>query len=609
MDNALDPDRCYPALLARDARFDGVWFVAVRTTGVYCRPICRVRPPKRENCSFFPTAALAEAAHFRPCLKCRPELAPAARRWSAMDATAVLASEAARWLDECAPETATLPALAAHLGVSERHARRVFTAVHGVGPLQYLQTRRLLLAKHLLTDTTMPVSEVALAAGFGSLRRFNAAFAEYYRLKPSALRRHLDDTLAPTPDTVELRLDLRPPLLGHVLLQFLAARAVPGVERVDTEAMTVVRSVRLSRPDDQDLLGWVEARLPPDNTERPQVRVRLSASLWPAIATLMPRLRRWLDLDADPAAIAAALGKALGGPATGLRLPGTLDRFELAIRAVLGQQVTVAAARTLATRLIARFGEALPPGLGAPDGVSHAFPPPERLATATLDDIASLGMPARRAQALMTLAQRWPTLAYAQGRGEVAAAIAELTELPGLGPWTAHYMLMRGWSWPDAFPPADVVLQQCMEHRAERPLKPSEVVTAAQAYAPYRSYAVLQLWREAAQAASLRSAEGACARDAQPKGKNTVQHAEKSTAKGKAQLIPKVATRRTTDPKRRDRSAPSHLEPPHETPLPHHPGYAAGRRADRTQRGRPVRPLVRKPEIPSRHTGRATTRR
>lgn len=513
MDTDLDPDRCYPALLARDARFDGAWFVAVRTTGIYCRPICRVRTPRRENCQFFATASLAEAAHFRPCLKCRPELAPAARRWSAMDAAEVLAREAARWLDECAPEAASLSALAAHLGVSERHVRRVFTAVHGVGPLQYLQTRRLLLAKHLLTDTAMPVSEVALAAGFGSLRRFNAAFAEHYRLSPTALRRHRDDDVStPSPDTAELRLDLRPPLLGSALLQFLAARAVPGVERVDVEAMTVTRSVRLSRPGTEDLLGWVEVRLPPDGDARPRVRVRLSASLWPAIATLMPRLRRWLDMDADPAAIASALGEPLGSAATGLRLPGALDRFELAIRAVLGQQVTVAAARTLATRLIARFGVPLPEALGAPAGITHAFPAPERLAAATVDEVAPIGMPARRAQALITLARRWPSLGFALGRGEVAAAIAELVDLPGLGPWTAHYMLMRGWSWPDAFPPADVVLKQCMEQRADRPLRPAEVALAAQRFAPYRSYAVLQLWREAAEATARRSLERAAER-------------------------------------------------------------------------------------------------
>ncbi|OWQ92149.1 hypothetical protein CDN99_07300 [Roseateles aquatilis] len=514
MDFLLDPDHCYPALLARDARFDGQWFVGVTSTGVYCRPICRVRTPKRENCQFFPSATLAEAARFRPCLKCRPELAPAARPWSAMDAADVLAREAARWLDECAPEDASLPALAAHLGVSERHVRRVFTAVHGVAPLQYLQTRRLLLAKQLLTDTRLPISEVALAAGFSSLRRFNAAFQEHYRLSPTALRKGGSETGPPSAhaaETAELRLDLRPPLLGTALLTFLAARAVPGVETVDVERLSLARSVRLVRPGQPDLLGWVSARLSPDGAERAQVRLSLSASLWPAIATLMPRLRRWLDLDADPQAIAAALGEVLGPPAEGLRLPGSLDRFELAIRAVLGQQVTVAAARTLATRLISRFGAPLPEALGAPDGVSHVFPTPATLAAATVDDIASLGMPARRAQALIHLAGQWPLLAFAHGRGTVEDAIAELAALPGLGPWTAHYMLMRGWSWPDAYLPGDVVLKQCLEQRAGRPLRPRELVEAAEHFAPYRSYAVLQLWREASQMAS-RTASGTAAR-------------------------------------------------------------------------------------------------
>lgn len=502
MDFLLDPDHCYPALLARDARFDGQWFVGVTSTGVYCRPICRVRTPRRENCRFFPSATLAEAARFRPCLKCRPELAPAARPWSTMDAAEVLAREAARWLDECAPEEASLPALAARLGVSERHVRRVFTSVHGVAPLQYLQTRRLLLAKQLLTDTRLPIAEVALAAGFSSLRRFNAAFQEHYRLSPTALRKGGAEAEGArterAPETTELRLDLRPPLLGTELLRFLAARAVPGVEQVDVAGLSLARSVRLTRAGQPDLLGWVALRLSPDGAERPQVRVSLSPSLWPAIATLMPRLRRWLDLDADPQAIAAALGETLGPAAEGLRLPGSLDRFELAIRAVLGQQVTVAAARTLATRLIARFGEPLPEAADAPPGVTHAFPTPATLAAAMVDEIATLGMPGRRAQALIDLARHWPTLAFAQGRGTVEDAIAELAALPGLGPWTAHYMLMRGWSWPDAFLPGDVVLKQCLEQRAGQPLRPRELVAAAEHFAPYRSYAVLQLWREAA---------------------------------------------------------------------------------------------------------------
>ncbi len=502
MDLTLDPDHCYPALLARDARFDGQWFVGVKTTGIYCRPICRVRTPKRENCEFYPSASLAEAARYRPCLKCRPELAPAARRWSAMDASELLAREAARWLDECAPDTASLPALAAHLGVSERHVRRIFSAVHGVAPLQYLQTRRLLLAKQLLTDTTLAVADVALAAGFSSLRRFNAAFVGHYRLSPTALRRAGSARTDQTDDTAELCLDARPPLLSSVLLQFLAARAVPGVEQVDLNALRLSRSVRLARPGQDDLLGWIRLQFTPDDAPRPQVRVRVSATLWPSMAALLPRVRRWLDLDADPAAIAAALGETLGRSALGLRLPGTIDRFELAIRAVLGQQVTVAAARTLATRLIARFGEPLPAALGAPDGITHAFPPPARLATASVDDIASLGMPARRAQALITLAQHWPRLAFAQGRGAVTDAIAELVALPGFGPWTAHYMLMRGWSWPDAFLPGDVVLKQRLEHQTGRPLTPIAQAAEAQIHAPYRSYAVLQWWRDATAAAA-----------------------------------------------------------------------------------------------------------
>ncbi|WAC71850.1 helix-turn-helix domain-containing protein [Roseateles sp. SL47] len=502
MASPLDPHHCYPALLARDARFDGQWFVAVKTTGIYCRPICRVRAPKMENCLFFPTASLAEAARFRPCLKCRPELAPAARPWSAMDASEVLAREAARWLDECRPEDATLPALAAHLGVSERHVRRVFTAVHGVAPLQYLQTRRLLLAKQLLTDTRLPMAQVALAAGFSSLRRFNAAFADHYRLSPTALRegrsvRRSSNDGADASNVHELRLELRPPYQTTALLQFLAARAIPGVEQVDLEARTVGRSLRLCQTGQADVLGWVAVQFPLDDAERPQVRLQLSASLWPQVAALMPRLRRWLDLDADPHAIAAALGDSLGPSALGLRLPGTLDRFELAVRAVLGQQVTVAAARTLATRLMARFGEPLPTELDAPEGVTHAFPAAATLAHAAVDDIAGLGMPGRRAQALIHLAHQWPVLAFAQGRGDVQDTLQELAALPGLGPWTAHYMLMRGWSWPDAFLPGDVILRQRLESRAGAPLRPAALAQAAAVYAPYRSYAVLQLWREA----------------------------------------------------------------------------------------------------------------
>jgi AraC family transcriptional regulator of adaptative response / DNA-3-methyladenine glycosylase II len=499
---ALDPELCYPALLARDARFDGQWFVAVRSTGIYCRPICRVRAPKRENCQFFPSASLAEAAHFRPCLKCRPELAPAARRWSAMDASELLAAEAARWLDEQvgSGEPASIAALAAHLGVSERHVRRVFQAQHGVAPLQYLQTRRLLLAKQLLTDSLLPIAQVALASGFGSLRRFNAAFVQHYRLQPGSLRRERPASVTACGEPA-LRLGYRPPLAVGALLQFLADRAIPGVEQVDVAAGRISRSLSLWHQG-QPLSGRITLSF---DTERAQLLLSPCSALWRASAQLIPLVRRWLDLDAQPLAIDDSLARdAALGPSVqaepGLRLPGCVDRFELAVRAVLGQQVTVAAARTLAARLVQRFGQALPPDQQL-DAVHTLFPSPAALAGLAPADIAELGIIRQRAQALIALAQAWPGLDFAAGRGTPGQALAQLHALPGIGPWTAHYMLMRGWSWPDIFPPGDIVLRRQLSPDPQQPLSAALVDARAQAFQPYRSYAVLRLWRQAALAA------------------------------------------------------------------------------------------------------------
>jgi len=498
----LDPAQCYPALLARDARFDGHWFVGVTSTGIYCRPVCRVRTPKRENCRFYASAAQAEAAHFRPCMKCRPELAPrhaqsTALAWSVMDASRTLARQAARWLDDCGDEQASMEELAKHLGITSRHLRRIFVAEHGVAPLQYLQTRRLLLAKHLLSDTRLPITDVAHAAGFASLRRFNAAFIEHYRLQPGALRKQSStgqaqaDMASGSPTLGLLRLAYRPPYAVEALLDFLAPRAVAGVERVDLQAARIERTLSLMHRG-QRHSGWLSLGF---DRSRHQACVSLSPTLWPAVASLLPLLRRWLDLDAEPARIDAALGALAAGDEPGLRLPGCLDRFELAVRAVLGQQITVAAARTLASRLVQRLGETLP---GAPAGVNLLFPTPERLARAEPGEIAELGIIRRRADSLIALAQAWPRLAYAQQRGTVSDALAELQGLPGIGPWTAHYMLMRGWSWPDAFPPGDVVLRKALSPDATQLLTPTACAQAAQAFQPYRSYAVLRLWRTAA---------------------------------------------------------------------------------------------------------------
>ncbi|QPF73821.1 helix-turn-helix domain-containing protein [Roseateles sp. DAIF2] len=491
----LDPAACYPALTARDSRFDGHWFVGVTSTGVYCRPICRVRTPKAENCRFYPTAAQAEAARFRPCLKCRPELAPAPGRavWSVMDASRTLAREAAAWLDACEDEQASIEDLAAHLGITSRHLRRIFAAEHGVTPLQYLQTRRLLLAKQLLTDTALPVTAVAHAAGFASLRRFNAAFLEHYRLQPSALRREGPAGAAGAGEAgALLRLGYRPPYAIDALLEFLAARAVDGVERVDPARGSLTRTLRLLHRG-QSHEGWLSLAF---DAARHQALITLSPGLWPAVGGLLPLLRRWLDLDADPAPIDAALGP-LAEHEPGLRLPGCLDRYELAVRAVLGQQVTVAAARTLAGRLVERFGQPL---AGAPEGAARLFPTPAQLAAVPVEAIAELGIIRRRAETLIALGQAWPRLAFARMSGTPEAAEAELREIPGIGPWTAHYMLMRGWSWPDIFPSGDIVLRRALSPDPQQPLSARAIdAAAAAAYQPYRSYAVLRLWRNAAQ--------------------------------------------------------------------------------------------------------------
>jgi len=504
----LSTENCYPALLARDARFDGRWFVGVTSTGIYCRPVCRVRTPKRENCLFFSTAAQAEAQAFRPCLKCRPELAPKLNQlaWTTMDASRTLARQAAAWLDACDDAEASVEQLAGVLGITSRHLRRIFMAEHGVTPLQYLQTRRLLLAKQLLTDSALPVSEVAHATGYASLRRFNAAFLSHYRLQPTALRRAGS---AGVPAAC-LRLAYRPPYDVAGLLNFLLPRAVAGVEQVDVSGAMVQRTVSLVHAG-RLYQGWLRA----DFGRAGQVGVQLSSSLWPAVGSLLPLLRRWLDLDADPSVIEASLGRpALSGlrqgedalavarhgqpsglSVSGLRLPGCLDRFELAVRAVLGQQVTVAAARTLAGRFVERFGTALS---DAPAGADRLFPSAETMAQVPAERIAELGIIRRRADCIIELARRWPDLAYARMEGTTEAALAELQGIAGIGPWTAHYMLMRGWSWPDAFPPGDVILRQRLSLGQDRLLSPKAYLAAAEAFRPYRSYAVLQLWRQSA---------------------------------------------------------------------------------------------------------------
>lgn len=468
---SLDPAACYAALTARDARFDGHWFVGVSSTGVYCRPVCRVRTPKSVNCNFFEHAAAAEAAGYRPCRKCRPELAP--RAFSVVAAAEQLAAAARERLD--AGFEGRLAELADQLGVTDRHLRRIFQQQWGVSPLQYQQTQRLLLAKAMLTDTALTVQDVALRAGFGSTRAFHSAWAQQYRLSPLDLR--ASRKAAPT--TASLRLSWRAPYAVEHLLRFLSARAVPRVEAVEVEAGVIQRGWPLANGQD----GQLRVEFAADH-----LRLQLSPLLWTQPAAVLAGVRAWLDLDADPLAIDAHLRANGLATLAGLRLPGCAVRFELGVRAILGQQVTVAAARTLATRLVERFGAATPAAESLGPAVDRRFPRAHELARVPAEDLAALGLPLKRAQALVALAQAWPTLAFAQRRGDPREAEQELTQLPGIGPWTAAYLLMRGWPWPDRFLPGDVILRQQLERHPK--IDP-------EACAPYRSYAVLQLWNSA----------------------------------------------------------------------------------------------------------------
>jgi AraC family transcriptional regulator of adaptative response / DNA-3-methyladenine glycosylase II len=497
----IDGDAAYQVLLARDARFDGRLFVGVTSTGVYCRPICRVRTPARRNCRFFATPAQAEAAAFRPCLKCRPEIAPGpGLPWTVMDASRTLALQAASLLDERAAsgETPSVAALAARLGVSDRHVRRIFFAEHGVTPLQYLQTRRLLLAKQLLTDTQMPIAQVALTSGFKSLRRFNAAFAGGYRMNPTRLRRSSksrrdtkdDASLLVAGEPITVTLGYRAPHDEGALLSFIAQRAIAGVEVVAglsirrtlrSGAITATASGVAASP-----AGWIEARFVPADS---RLHLAFAPTLGPMSGTVIAAARRWLDLDASPAAIDAGLAELPGAP--GLRLPGSVDGFELAIRAVLGQQVTVAAARTLARRVVERFGTSV--ATPWPD-VSRAFPSPDLLAAAPIERIAELGIIRSRAGAIQALAREWPTLAPLLAAGAAPDRLVErLRELPGIGAWTAHYIAMRALGWPDAFPPGDAAALKAMRQLFSTTSR-RDAEARAEAWRPWRAYALLRLW-------------------------------------------------------------------------------------------------------------------
>jgi AraC family transcriptional regulator of adaptative response / DNA-3-methyladenine glycosylase II len=476
----LNPDTCYRALCARDRRFDGVFFTGVTTTGIYCRPVCPARTPGKDRCRFFATAAAAERAGFRPCLRCRPELAPG---HAPMDAGNRVAHVVAARIEAGAlDDDGNLDALAGEFGLSSRQLRRVVRRELGVTPVELAQTHRLLLAKRLLTDSRLPIIQVAFASGFASLRRFNALFRSRYGMPPRRLRQRK----TPNQDGNLLRLTLtyRPPLPWPVLVKYLAGRATAGVEVVQEDAY--LRTVALGKQR-----GWVRVL---SLAGRDALRVELSSELAPVLPPLLARLRDLFDLNARPDKIAAHLRtdarlKPLVTRCPGLRVPGAYDGFELAVRAILGQQVSVRAATTLAGRFATALGE--PCATPFPE-LNRLAPTPARVADAKALELTNLGITKQRAVSIQALAR-----ALVEGRLHLQpgcdpeTTMGQLRELPGIGDWTAQYIALRALRWPDAFPAGDLGLLKAYPSRSPRELR-----AAAEAWRPWRAYAATYLWHQ-----------------------------------------------------------------------------------------------------------------
>jgi AraC family transcriptional regulator of adaptative response / DNA-3-methyladenine glycosylase II len=485
-------DALYAAFRAKDPRFDGRVFVGVRTTGIYCRPVCRAKQAARENCTFYASAAQAELAGYRPCLLCRPELAPGR---SCQDASARMAVNAARIIDETCGEDLGLGEVARKLGISDRHLRRVFLDEFGVPPVHYLQTARLLAAKGLLTDTGLPVLEVAMASGFGSLRRFNELFRTRYGLAPTELRRRLPGGSG-SAASVTVRLGYRPPYRWDAMLAFLEKRAIAGVETVrDGEYLRTVRLRSRNSGTSWEASGWLRVGNLPGKSS---LAVTVSESLLPVMPQVLSRVRRLFDLHCDPDAVYRTLEPmnlvAPGLCVPGTRVPGAFDPFETAVRAVLGQQITVRAAGTLAGRIAGELGEPVDTGM---EGLSRVFPDPEILAipdpespVSTEDRLGALGIIGSRSRAIVGLAAAvvWGKLDL-DLLGDPADETVKLTSVRGIGGWTAGYMGMRAGGWPDVFLESDAGIRKALPGRT-----PRELLALSEKWSPWRSYATVNLW-------------------------------------------------------------------------------------------------------------------
>ena len=490
--NVCDMDKAslYRAIRSKDVRFDGHIFVAVKSTKIYCRPICRAKCPKIENCTFYPHAALAEKNGYRPCLLCRPELAPGeSLATSLADPLVMLAKKAVRRIEDGALNEQSVEGLAAEFGVSSRHLRKAFETSLGVTPTEMAHTCRLLQAKQLLTDTEIKITDIAYSAGFTSLRQFNHVFRKKYRMSPREFRHAM-----PTKTTLDLngsdtaeqtlRLDYRPPLNWSELSRFLKTRAIPGVEGFDGNSY--VRTVALNNHT-----GWLSVKPLPDKRKN-ALEVQIAENLVPVATQLLARTRNVFDVRANIEAIEQQLrDDRLLAPVvakySGMRLPGAFDGFELLLRAILGQQISVKAATTLAGRFADSFGSEIDTPF---DALARTTPSAERIADAKLSKIQAQGLPRKRAETIQAAAR-----AVAENKlllepgADPELSRQTLVAIPGIGEWTADYVAMRALDWPDAFPSGDLGVKKALGLS-----KRKDIIARSQQWQPWRAYATMHLW-------------------------------------------------------------------------------------------------------------------
>ena len=478
----LDPKACYVAMSTHDSRFDGRFFVGVSSTGIYCRPVCRVKLPKFENCSFFSNAAAAEASGYRPCMKCRPELAPGK---APIDSASRLAEKAVLIIEENSRDELKLAEVAEILNITDRHLRRIFFNEFGVTPVQYLQTKKMLLAKSLLTDTKISMADVAMAAGFNSIRRFNDLFLKQYGMPPGKLKKRIGRE---DQDEISVSLAYRPPYAWDNLLSFLGHRAVPGVEFIYDgmyrRTVAMEKSGKIFR-------GWVAVK---NQKKSNTLSVTVSTGLLPVLAKVLARIRFLFDLNCDPVEVFEHLYHSdtviRNLLVSGIRLPGSFDPFEISVRAVFGQQISVKAAQTIAGRFVQLYGQEIKTPF--PE-LSFTFPLPEIVCAAGTEietRLGNAGVTSARSRTVLALAE-----AVKSGNlnlslsSDPATETKKLLDIPGIGQWTAQYIAMRALGWPDVFLSTDHGIRKFFPGMSQ-----AAIEQLSEFWQPWRSYATINLW-------------------------------------------------------------------------------------------------------------------